>query len=122
MIAGPPTNHSSNGYVFWRPIQASRYAALSSKLSMELFTSGWWWYESYKAVCWRPIVSIFSFAEGVIKALPVALQINAEAAGQNEDKLVGQNIRSRVDVGLVVFGSLRNNGGNAIHQFEDGGN
>jgi hypothetical protein len=28
-------------------------------------------------------------AEGVIKALPVALQINAEVAGQNADKLMG---------------------------------
>jgi hypothetical protein len=60
-------------------------------------------------------------AEGVIKALPVALQINAEVAGQNADKLMGWSIRSRVDTSLVVFGSLRNNGGNAIHQFEDGG-
>jgi hypothetical protein len=59
-------------------------------------------------------------AEVLIKALPVALQINAEVAGQNVDKLMGYYIRSRVDIGLVVFGSLRNNGGNAIHQFEDG--
>jgi hypothetical protein len=29
------------------------------------------------------------FAEGVIKALPVALQIYAEVAGQNTDKLMG---------------------------------
>jgi hypothetical protein len=28
-------------------------------------------------------------AEGVVKALPVALQINAEVAGQNADKLMG---------------------------------
>jgi hypothetical protein len=42
----------------------------------------------------------------------VALQINAEVAGQTADKLMGYNIRSRVDIGLVVFGSLRNNGGN----------
>jgi hypothetical protein len=28
-------------------------------------------------------------AEGIIKALPVALQINAEVAGQNADKLMG---------------------------------
>jgi hypothetical protein len=28
-------------------------------------------------------------AEGVVKALPVALQINAEVSGQNADKLMG---------------------------------
>jgi hypothetical protein len=60
-------------------------------------------------------------AEGVFRALPVALQINAEVAGQNADKLMWYNIRSRVDIGLVVFRSFRNNGGNAIHQFEEGG-
>jgi hypothetical protein len=60
MVARPPTNLSSNGYVFWRPIQASRYAALLPKLSMEPFTSGWRWYESYKALRWRAIVSISS--------------------------------------------------------------
>jgi hypothetical protein len=36
-VARPPTNLYSDGYVFWRPIQASRCAARSSKLSMELF-------------------------------------------------------------------------------------
>jgi hypothetical protein len=41
-------------------------------------------------------------AKGEIKALPVALQINAEVAGQNEEKLMGYNVRSRVDIGLVV--------------------
>jgi hypothetical protein len=34
------------------------------------------------------ILNLF-IAESVIKALPVALQINAEVAGQNADKLMG---------------------------------
>jgi hypothetical protein len=51
----------------------------------------------------------------------VALQINAEVARKNADKLMRKNIRSRVDIAFVVFGSLGNSGGNAIHQFEDGG-
>jgi hypothetical protein len=37
-----------------------------------------------------------------------------QTAAASADKLMGYNIRNRGDIGLVVFGSLRNNGGNAI--------
>ena len=60
MVAKPPTNLSSNGYMLCRPFQASRYAATSSNISMDLFTSCWQQYKSYKAMCWQPIFSISS--------------------------------------------------------------
>lgn len=39
MVARPPKNLHSNGYVFWSPFQSFRYAATVSKLSVELLTS-----------------------------------------------------------------------------------
>ena len=60
ILARLPTNLSSNGYVLCSLFQAYRYAAPLSKLSMDLFTSGWRRYKSQKALCWRPIFSISS--------------------------------------------------------------
>ena len=60
-------------------------------------------------------------AEGVVKTLPVALQIDREVAGQNADNLMGYNTGSSVNIGFIVFVSLCNEGTDAIHQSKDGG-
>ena len=60
-------------------------------------------------------------AEGVVKTLPVVLQIDGEVTGQNADKLMGYNTGRRVNIGIIVFVLLCNDVADAIHQSEDGG-
>ena len=60
-------------------------------------------------------------AEGVVKTLPVALQIDVEFTGQNADKLMGWNTVRSINIGFIVFFLLCNDGTDTIHQSEDGG-
>ena len=89
MVAIPPKNLSSTEYVLWSQFQASRYALPLSKLSMDLFSSGWRRYEFHKTLCWSPIFSISYILKWILDTIPVMLQIDREVAVQNEENLMG---------------------------------
>ena len=58
--AKPPTNLSRNGYMLRSLVQASSKESPLSKLSMDPFTLGSWWYKSHSALCLPSMASIYT--------------------------------------------------------------